>query len=187
MELDNIDKQIIKALFNNGRENLKRIANKVLKKDNESMSHTGIRKRITKMEELNLLKIQGNLSIKNLKYTAAILLMKLENFEIIKNVTEAYEDCPRVFMLAQLSGQYNLILGIVGQNLEVLQRYLNYCGPSNKKGVLHTEVLFLSSFNTPKFLPINLYGDISVESKCGNLCKECPAFLDGDCAGCGNF
>ncbi|MFX1275208.1 MAG: Lrp/AsnC family transcriptional regulator [Promethearchaeota archaeon] len=187
MVLDNIDKQIIKVLFNNGRENLQTLADQVMKKNDESMSHTGIRKRITKMEESKLLKIQGNLSIKNLNYTAAILLMELENFEKIKIITKEYMNCPRVFLLAQLSGRYNLILGIVGQNLDVLQNYLNHCGPSNKKGVLHTEVLFLSSFNMPKFFPLNLFSNVSQESKCGNICKECEAFLDSKCLGCGHF
>ena len=187
MALDKIDKQIIRALFNNGRENLQNIANNVIKNNRQTMSHTGIRKRISKMEESNILKIQGNLNITNIDYTAAIILMELENFQVTKKLIKAYEECPRVFLLAQLSGRYNMILGIVGQNLEILQRYLNYCGPSNKDGVLHTEILFLSSFDTPKFFPLNLFSNISEEHKCGNICKECSAFLDGKCAGCGNF
>ena len=187
MTLDNIDKQILRLLFNNGRENLTSISDKVLKNNEEPMSHTGIGKRITKLEKSNVLKVQANLSVENLNYQAALILLELKNFEEIKKVKKAYSECPRVFLLAQLSGRYNLILGIVGQNMDVIQRYMNYCGPSNKEGVLHSEVLFISSFDAPRFFPLNLFSNISQESKCGNICKECEAFLDGKCDGCGNF
>lgn len=187
MTLDNIDKQILRLLFANGRENLTDLQNSVLKTNELPMSHTGIRKRIKKLENSDILKIQGNLNVENLNYQAAVILLEMKNFDEIKKIKEAYKDCHRVFLLAQLSGRYNVIMGIVGQNIEVIQRYLNYCGPTNKEGVLHSEILMISSIDSPKYLPLNLFSNISQESKCGNVCKECDAFLAGDCSGCGTF
>jgi len=187
MKLDGIDKQILKALFNNGRKSLTSLEKSVFKSATETMSHTGIAKRITKLEDSGVLKVQANTNIEKLQYKALFLLMEMQNYEEVQNVIKAYEDCPRVFLLAQLTGQYNLILGIIGQNVEVLHRYLNYCGPTNKKGILHSASIFVSDFIVPKFIPLNLFSNESQESKCGNICHECAAYLDGKCSGCGNF
>ncbi|MFX1238297.1 MAG: Lrp/AsnC family transcriptional regulator [Promethearchaeota archaeon] len=187
MNIDEIDKQILRALIKNGRESLTQIADKIIKSNNEPMSHAGIRKRMSKLENSKFLKIQGNIGIEALNYQAAFILLEMKNFDEIKNIKEAYKDCPRVFLLSQLSGRYNLIMGIIAHNISILQRYLNYCGPSNKDGVLHSEVLFVSGFDAPKFFPINIFCNISQETKCGNTCKECEAFLHNKCGGCGTF
>lgn len=187
MQLDNIDKQIINALFTKGRESLISIGEKVFKPDQEIMSHAGVRKRIVKLEESEILKVQGNININALNYRACLILIEMKNYEEVKKIINAYSDCPRVFLLAHITGQYNLLMGIIGQNIDVLHRYINYCGPTNKEGILHSEIFFMSEFVTPKFLPLNLFSKKSQESKCGNICKDCEAFLDGKCDGCGNF
>ena len=187
MQLDNIDRQILNQLFKNGRESLTNLEKVIFKSVNETMSHTGIAKRITKLEDTGVLKVQANTNVSKLQYKSLLLLMEMSNFEEVQNVIKAYQDCPRVFLLAQLTGQYNLILGIIGQNVNVLHRYLNYCGPTNKKGILHSASIFVSDLILPKYIPLNLFSQESQESNCGNVCKECAAYLDGKCHGCGNF
>ena len=187
MRLDDIDKQILNELFKNGRESLTTLNTKIFKSDSEVMSHTGVKKRISKLVDSDILHVQGNINISELNYKAMFILLEMKNFDEIKNIIKAYSDCPRVFLLAHVTGQYNLIIGIVGQSMDVLHRYINYCGPTNKDGILHSQVLFVSNLETPMFLPINLFGKTSQESKCGNICKDCEAFLDGKCDGCGNF
>ncbi|MBD3202042.1 MAG: hypothetical protein GF316_18645 [Candidatus Lokiarchaeota archaeon] len=187
MELDEIYKQIINILYNYGRESLTSIGEKVHKADKDKMSHTGVNKRLTKLEKLNLLKVQGNVNISKLDYKACYILIELKNFESIKSIIKSYEKCPRVFLLNQVSGRYNLILGIVGQNTEILQRYINHCGPTNKEGILHSDILFVSDFVIPPYIPINLFGKESYECNCGNICSNCSALLEGNCEGCGNF
>ncbi|MHA2431022.1 MAG: hypothetical protein ACXACC_08315 [Promethearchaeota archaeon] len=187
MKLDNIDKQIINILFNNGRENLINIGEKVTKIDQSIMSHTGVKKRIKKLTNLKILKVQGNININELDYKACLILLEMKNYDEVKKIIKAYSECPRVFILAQVTGQYNLIMGISGQNIDVLHRYINHCGPTNKDGILHSEILFVSNLESPEYLPLNLFSKKSQEVKCGNICNECEAFLDGKCDGCGNF
>lgn len=187
MQLDNIDKQILRSLFQNGRESLTNLEKVIIKSDKETMSHTGIAKRITKLEDSGILKVQANTNINKLQYKALFLLMEMRNFEEVQNIIKAYEQCPRVFMLAQVTGQYNLILGIIGQNVDVLHRYINYCGPTNKKGILHSATIFVSELKVPKYLSLNLFSKESKESVCGNICKDCGAYLDRKCMACGNF
>lgn len=187
MQFDKIDKQILNALFLDGRESLSNIGKNVLKSNQKMMSHAGIAKRISKLENMEILKVQGNISLKNLNYYVAFILMEMKNYEEVKKMVDAYTECPRVFLLAHVNGQYNLIFGVVGQTIDVLRRYINYCGPTNKKGILHSAVIFTSNLVAPKFVPINLFSEVSKEYKCGNICKSCEAYLDDKCEGCGNF
>ena len=187
MSLDQIDKQILKALFEDGRKSLSSLSQNIVKSNQETMSHAGIAKRITKLEESGILKIQGNLSVKDLNIYVAFILMEIKDYDEVRKLIEAYSECPRVFLLAHVSGQYDLIFGIVGQDDDVLRRYINYCGPTNKPGVLHSAVIFTSNLLIPKFLPLNLFTGESKEYKCDNKCKECEAFLGGQCGGCSNF
>jgi len=177
MGLDNIDKQIINALYDKGRESLISIGEKVFKSDKDIMSHAGIRKRIVKLEDSGILKVQGNININALNYKACLILLEMKNYDEVKKIINAYSDCPRVFLLAQITGRFNLILGIVGQNVEILHRYINYCGPTNKEGILHSEILFISNLNASDYLPLNLFSKNSQELKCGNICKDCEAYL----------
>lgn len=187
MQLDGIDKQILKALFENGRESLINLEKVIIKSGTETMSHTGIAKRIAKLEESGILKVQANTNINQLQYKVAFILMEMVNFEEEQKIIQAYKDCPRVFLLAHVTGQYNLIIGILGQSVDVLHRYINYCGPTNKKGILHSAVIFASDLITPQFSPVPLFSHESQETKCGNVCSDCAAFLDGKCNGCGSF
>ena len=187
MQFDNIDKQIVKALFTNGRESLTNLKDIIFKSDDETMSHTGIAKRISKLEDNTILKVQGNININKINYKTLFILMEWSNYDEIRNIINSYSECPRVFLLAQVTGQYNLIMGVIGQNLDVLHRYVNHCGPTNKKGLLHSALIFGSDFILPKFLPINLFSGKSNEQNCGNICSDCEAYLDGKCDGCGNF
>lgn len=187
MGLDNIDKQIINALYEKGRESLISIGEKVFKSDKDIMSHAGVRKRIVKMEDSGILKVQGNININALNYKGCLILLEMKNYDEVKKIISAYSDCPRVFLLVQITGRYNLIMGILGQNIDVLHRYINYCGPTNKEGILHSEILFISNIESPEFLPLNIFSKKSQETQCGNICKDCEAYLDGKCDGCGNF
>ncbi|MEJ2293698.1 MAG: Lrp/AsnC family transcriptional regulator [Candidatus Lokiarchaeota archaeon] len=187
MLLDKIDKQILNALFENGRESLTNLEKTIHKSDNETMSHTGISKRISKLEDSAILRVQANTNVNTLQYKTLFILIEMANYEGIQKLIEAYSECPRVFLLAHVSGQYNLIIGIVGQNIEVLHRFINHCGPTNKPGILHSATIFASELIKPNYLPLNLFSNQSKEQKCGNICQECEAFLDGDCAGCGEF
>ncbi|MFX1494882.1 MAG: hypothetical protein ACFFBZ_11420, partial [Promethearchaeota archaeon] len=86
MKLDNIDKQIINILFNNGRENLINIGEKVTKTDQSIMSHTGVKKRIKKLSNSKILKIQGNININELDYKACLILLEMKNYDEVKKI-----------------------------------------------------------------------------------------------------
>lgn len=187
MKLDSIDRQILNALFKDGRDSLTNLEKIIFKSSTETMSHSGISKRIAKLEDAGVLKVQANTNINKLQYKALFLLMEMQNYDEVQKIIEAYSECPRVFLMAPVTGQYNLIFGVVGQSVDILHRYLNYCGPTNKKGILHSATIFVSDLIIPKYVPLNLFSQESQELKCGNICKNCAAYLEGKCNSCGDF
>jgi hypothetical protein len=58
--LDEVNRQILQGLYSNGREN---ISNKQIIQKNSRMSHTGIKKRIDRLMENDILQIQGNINL----------------------------------------------------------------------------------------------------------------------------
>ncbi len=86
MQFDNIDKQIVNALFKSGRESLTSLKEIIFKKDDETMSHTGISKRIAKLENRGILKVQGNININEVNYKTLFILMEWGNYEEIRNI-----------------------------------------------------------------------------------------------------
>ena len=187
MMLDDIDKQLINILTKSGRESLTDIKEFVHKPDNAAMSHSGVRKRIKKLEDNGILHVQGNINVAKLGYQAVFILMEMRNYINVQNIITNYKNCPRVFLLAQVTGQYNIIMGVLAQSIEVLRRFINLCGPTNKDGILHSALMYVSQIETPEFLPTNLFNCESQEEKCENICAQCEAFAIGDCKGCGKF
>jgi DNA-binding Lrp family transcriptional regulator len=187
MILDAIDRQVLLALFKDGRASLSFMSQSITKANNEKMSHAGISRRITKLENSDVLNIQGNLNINKLNYSVMFILMEMKNYNDIQNIIDMYSECPRIFLLAHVTGQYHLIFGVIGHDINDLREYINFCGPSNKRGVLHSEILYTSQLVAPKFIPINLFSGKSKEDKCKNLCKECSSYIEGRCKGCGMF
>ncbi len=62
MLIDDIDQKILNIMYNNGRESLLNIKNTMPEQHHISMSHTGIRKRIKKLEDSKIIKSQVNVN-----------------------------------------------------------------------------------------------------------------------------
>lgn len=187
MNFDKVDKQILRLLFENGRMSYSKIKNKVLKSDNEKMSHSGIRKRIHKLKKDNLVKIQGNVNVKALNYVGVIILIEMENYEKTVELINYYSGCPRVFSFLEVSGQYDLILGFLGKNMDDLHKFINRCDPTNKRGILHSTLMYIKDVVYPKFIPLDMFNAENKEKTWGNICCDCSVFIDEKCSGCENF
>ncbi|MFW9878436.1 MAG: hypothetical protein ACFFG0_35590 [Candidatus Thorarchaeota archaeon] len=96
------------------------------------MSHTGLKKRIIKLKDSGVLNIHANTNINQLRYKIMFILLEMQNYNKLQEILNAYSNCPRVFLLAQVSGDYNITMGLIGQGIEVLHKYINYCCPTNK-------------------------------------------------------
>lgn len=165
-EIDYINKQIICALFKDGKQNLQQLSKKIYKLDGTRMSNTGIKKRIEKLINKKILHIQGNINIQKLGYNIAFLLVELRNYENIINYNRLRFDCPRLFLLANITGKYQLIIGLVGRNLKEINNCINRCELISKNDfdIKNSEILFSSNLKIPKYIPLNLF--CNLEGKC---------------------
>jgi len=164
MDLDYVDKELISQLFHNGRQSLKSMKIEVIKSELQEISQSGIRKRFERLKKNEIIEVQGNLSISNLKYHSAFIFTQIKTNNSLNELIEIYSKCRKVFLLARISGQYNLLVGIVGEDMDKLHWFINHCGPGNQVEVAHSEVLFVSKFSLPEFMPIDFFNS-GVDSK----------------------
>ncbi len=185
-ELDDIDKKILRELFEDGKKGLKQfdLYKSKDKGKGKGMSHTGIKNRISNLIKSNVLKIQGNISVNQLNHHIAFLLLELRKFEQLKRFLEYYSKCKRVFFVLTVSGKYHLLIGIIGKSFEAINNFVSYCSLVNDIDVAKTKLIFGSNLELPEFLPINLFGKKQEDFNCERLCAECNYFKEGLCIGC---
>ncbi len=176
--LDNIDKQILRQLYSDGRESKPIIAR------NLDMSHTGIQNRIRKLEDSNVLKIQGNINLNTLAIRVAYINIEFASYDYINEFLKKFSECPRIFMISRTTGQYHIKLGIIGNSIDDLNSFINYCLLTDKKLINSTEIVFASDLTKPEFLPINLFNINNQDTPCGKNCIKCEAYINERCFGC---
>ena len=183
--LDFIDKQILNQLYTDGKMSLNRIKQYVVKKNGEHMSHTGINNRIEKLAESDILKIQGNINLKQLNYQAAVVLIELKQYDLLEEYIIHASTCPRIFLLATTTGKYHLLFGMVGKNIEEINCCLNNCDLVGKEAIKNSEIIFAPNLKIPNYIPINLFSNIDKEIQIKDECVECESYKVGICRGCG--
>lgn len=164
-KLDKTDREILDILTKNGRESFTKISGKL------SFSDTGIKKRLYKLNNEGILKVQGNLSLNALHFKACLILLEVRTQEYLNNIIEVYESCPYCFLTLELLGSFNLLIGFYGHDIEDLEKKIKVCGPTHNQGVLHSKILLISNFKLPQFIPLRIIND-----------KENFRICEGECA-----
>jgi DNA-binding Lrp family transcriptional regulator len=157
MGLDYIDKELIKKLIGEGRQNLKNIKIEIIKSELQEISQSGIRKRFERIKNNKTVKVQGNININKLKYHCALIFTIVNNGNSLNELIDTYSKCRNVFLLARVSGQYNLLVGIIEEDFDKLHLFIHRYGPGNLTEIAHSEILFISTFKLPKFFPVDLF------------------------------
>jgi len=182
VKFDHIDIKILKMLIDDGRQTLTQISKKT------TLSNSGIKKRVTKLNDSGILKIQGNFNLEAMDFKACIILLEVKNFKFISEISKAYNSCPYVFLVAEILSSFNLMIGLCGNGDQDLNNKLKLCGPSNSEGVLHSQIILISDFKLPQYLPLHLSlkknEDINKPNSCGFKCVDCAAFIKNECKGC---
>lgn len=179
-KFDDVDLSILEILMRNGRERMTKISELI------SLSNTGIKKRISKLNDNGLLKIRGNLNIKALQLKACLITLEIENHKNLAKIVSDYKYCPYVFFIAETIGNFNLVVGFYGNNDNDLNTKLKFCGPTNREGILHSKITFITEFKFPKFFPLHFLHDkedLAINC-CGCSCQDCEAYLNKACRSC---
>lgn len=183
--IDLVDKQILHQLFLNGKKSLQEIKKKVLKANGEKMSHTGIKNRIDKLIDADILKVQGNINLKQLGFQMAFILIELERYELLKDYITHASECPRIFLIAPLTGNFQVILGLIGKKIEHVNNCLNQCDIVSRKEIKNSKIMFAHQLEVPKYIPIDPFFNLSHHEDLREFCQDCESYLNDDCGGCG--
>ena len=166
-KLDKTNREILNILTDNGRESFTKISEKL------NFSDTGIKKRLTKLNKEGILKIQSNLNLDALHFKACLILLEVKSNDDLKKIIEAYDSCPYVFLTIELLGNFNLLMGFYGNSIEDLEKKIKLCGPLNMQGILHSEIIIISNFKLPHFLPLKILLENNIEQFNNHTCQEC--------------
>lgn len=169
-DLDEIDLKIIKSLCQDGRRRLVDIAKET------GLTPVGIKNRVEKLIEHDILKIHGLLNIEKFYSVSASIGVNAPP-EIISELIKKFENCPLVYNLVKVSsGNHNLIIGTVAPNLERINDLIAKQIRSVPE-IKNLHVNFGELPIIPKgYLPSNFSGK-SKKCLCSKRCHECEYFL----------
>ncbi|MHA2425899.1 MAG: Lrp/AsnC family transcriptional regulator [Candidatus Thorarchaeota archaeon] len=181
--MDNTDKKLISILLGNGRTSLSDLGNQL------GMSHVAVSKRLEKLtksvnEKPPLVRITAGVNAENMDMKMLFLGLETETMEVTDKIMKKYADCPRLVMLAPVTGRYNLFAVMVAEDTFSLESILGTCSIRTEAGIRRSETWFGNSPVYPEYLPLNLSPDRGTKSDCGRDCSTCKRFTSEKCVGC---
>lgn len=115
--LDGLDLKIIQALSKDGRKSFVEIAK------GSGLSPVGIKNRVERLIEDEVLKIQGLLNMTKVYSVSAHIEIEADQ-KTIDRLIEKFEKSPLVYHLVRTSGRYNLMVSIATPNLESIENFI---------------------------------------------------------------
>jgi len=130
--VDDINLKILQALYRDGRKSFVEIAKEI------KLSPVGVKNRVEKLIDKDILKIRGLLNIKKVHSVSATIEVETNN-ETRSSLIEKFKRSPLIYHLVKTSGRYNLIIGIVAPDLESIENFIE--GEIREEpGIKHIEV-----------------------------------------------
>lgn len=168
-DLDRTDMEIIRSLSQDGRKSFVEIAKEV------GLSSVGVKKRVERLLEKDLLKIQSSLNTEKFYTTSATVGIEAEP-KTISNLIKKFESCPLVYNLVKVSGHHNLIVDFIAPNPKRINDLIEKQIRANPK-IRYLDVNLGELPIIPKghFLPN--FTDSSQKCPCQDKCNECEYFL----------
>ncbi len=183
-KLDNVDKHILTEMYKDGTQNPYQLSTKIKKNNGNFMSHVAIGRRIKKLQEANILKIQGNINYRALKFKVALFFAGFKDYNFSIEFLEKHANCPRIFFITKLSGEFQLLFGLIGKNLKDLSDFINSCFLSNSDLINKSSIVFSSESIKPVFNSANIFDRNSRNSNCVIKCNDCVSYQKELCKGC---
>jgi len=184
--VDNVDKKLISILMEDGRTSLSEIGKQVV---DGGMSHVAVSKRLEKLvtEEDGkkpLIRISAGINLEQMDMKILFLGLETENMEVTDKIIKKYANCPRLLMLAPVTGRYNLFAVMVAEDTFSLESILGTCSIRTEEGIRRSETWFGNSPAYPEYMPINLSPDKKAKASCHQSCKDCKRYISNKCVGC---
>jgi len=179
VKLDDKDVKIVNILQDDGRIPISSIG-KML-----GVSHVAVLKRLKKIKDENILKISALINPKVLELRFATIFGDVQDYNSLQALLKTFEKCPRIIFLAPMIAGYNFIAIVAAEDQDVLENVVSICAIRNFKGIRRTEVYITSTPTIPKYIPIKVVVERSLEdAPCGMKCGRCIAYIEDKCIGC---
>jgi DNA-binding Lrp family transcriptional regulator len=179
--LDDVDRKIISQLQLDGRTTLEELAKNV------GFTSMGIKKRIQKLLDQDVVKVSALLNPLSLKLFPAIVLLEMESVEAMQNLLDRFKDCPRVVYIFKTIGGYNLIALVVAEDQDTLESIsMEKCSLRSSAGIRRSEFYPISNIYFSPFLPVreHLTHKERTVTPCDVDCRPCARYETKKCVGC---
>ena len=178
--MDDIDKKLVSLLYDNGRMTLVDLGKEL------GMSHVAVSKRLDKLIQSGLAKVTAGVSGEFLDAKILFMGIETEDMEVADRIREKYKDCPRLLMLAPVTGRYNIFAVMVAEDPWSLESIIGTCSMRTEPGVRRSENWFGNAPVSPEFLQIDLAPPVTGKSvaPCAMDCAKCKRYHVEKCVGC---
>jgi len=180
ISFDKKDKKIVAELQRDGRAGLVELGRRV------GLSHPGVANRLKRLVGEDLVSIRAELNVKKLGLQVAVLGIEVEGLDRAMELAKKFSSCPRVVLIAPMTGDYNLIMISVGEDFTCLQNIIEKTIRPHP-GVKRFSISFSSTPFEPTYLPVKVPLERTEISPCGKNCQGCDSFTLGLCLGCPSF
>ena len=179
--MDDVDRKIISSLQMNGRTTLKELGEKT------GLSIMGVKKRVDKLLNEKILKIEALVNSEALGLKAAIVLIELESAQAKEELLTRFQNCPRVVHIFTTLGGFNIIALVVAENLDTLESIsIEKCSLRSIKGIRRSEFYPVGNIHYSPFLPLrtHLKHKEKTIAPCSVDCQPCNRYKEQKCVGC---
>jgi DNA-binding Lrp family transcriptional regulator len=179
--MDEVDRKLIKQLQQNGRATLEEMSQTI------GFTSMGVKKRMQKLIDQNIMKTQGLLNPAALGLLPAFVMLELADTKSMQDVLTRFKQCPRVVYLFKTIGGFNLIALVIAENQETLESISSEeCSLRSCSGIRRSEFYPIGETFFSPFLPVreNLASRDKSVAPCGVDCPPCPRFQAQKCVGC---
>jgi DNA-binding Lrp family transcriptional regulator len=174
---DDIDKQIIAELQRDGRIGLVELGKKI------KLSHPGAGNRLKKLLAEDLVKVRADLNLRKLGMHLVALGIEVDGVDRAMEFAKKFSLCPRTAFIAPMTGDYNLFMILVCEEIRCLQHLIEKTiRPLG--GVKRLSISFSSTPFEPTYLPIKIPVEKGEIAPCEKNCGKCEIFRAGLCIGC---
>lgn len=167
--LDAIDREIIKALSQDGRQTFVEIAQET------GLTPVGIKNRVERLIKKEILKIQGALNVEKFYPTSATIGIEADP-NTISALIEKFENCPLVYNLVKVSGHHNLVIDIMAPNAKRITDLIEKQIRTEPK-IRYLQVDLGETPVLPKVHSLPNFADKTKKCPCRLKCNECEYFL----------
>lgn len=176
IELDIKDRIILHLTYGNQEISQEEIAEKL------HISQPSVAARIKKLKERGLIEQIIGVNLNKVGLKVAMVRLATTNTEKILNM---FRDCPFFLNGFIISGEENLVLFLVGDDMASLESIIDsHIRPDKDVQSVDFDVIITSIKNF--VIPINMPTEPLHNSPCGldHKCEECYAFKTNRCFGC---